>query len=205
MKAKDFELHASELIVAVDNKKILWPVEWKEDILTLSSSLSSYARELNGANESQAKRQSSLHPIHKLNDNATGQYWPSIAKVNVPDILRILSDYMESCAEFEPIELKDEMFPTDSSPSQRYNALRNVALAIPVQVLRYNCGGGASLLVFIQRVPAMFTENNKLTQFMRMLGTIEPQVPIYQKRAMRKRFSKEIGLLNSSDAKPHVL
>ena len=51
----------------------------------------------------------------------------------------------------------------------------------------------------------MFTENDKLTYFMRMLGTIEPQVPVYHTRAMRKKFNKEIGVLNSTDVKPHVL
>ena len=40
---------------------------------------------------------------------------------------------------------------------------------------------------------------------MKTLKKIEPLVPVFHTRAMRKQFSKDIGLLHSVDIQPHVL
>ena len=61
------------------------------------------------------------------------------------------------------------------------------------------------MLLFLQKVPNLFNEDDKLTEFMRMLKKIEPEVPVYHTRAMRKNLSKEVGSLNSTDLKPHVI
>ena len=57
----------------------------------------------------------------------------------------------------------------------------------------------------MQKVPAPFTESDKLTKFSKMLGIIKPLVPVYHTRAMRNKFAKEIGTLHSIDIKPYVI
>ena len=51
---------------AVEKRCILWPSDWKEDIIKLSSVLSSYKDELKTANSEQKERQQQLHPIRTV-------------------------------------------------------------------------------------------------------------------------------------------
>ena len=57
----------------------------------------------------------------------------------------------------------------------------------------------------MQKVLALFTESDKLTKFSKMLHIIKSLVPVYHTRAMRNKFSKEIGTLHSIDIKPYVI
>ena len=202
---KDCNMHAALLISAVESDLIRWPEDWKRDIVGLSSSLYSYAISLRQANEAQQDRQSKLYPVRQLLQNATGQYWPSIEESKVHSDLLILSDFMKNAENLEPILVEDEHFSRDITPAHKLYLMGNIALSVPVQAIRYNSGGGATVLLFLQKVPALFNEDDKLTEFMRMLKKIEPEVPVYHTRAMRKNFSKEVGSLNSTDLKPHVI
>ena len=58
------------------------------------------------------------------------------------------------------------------------------------------------LLVFMQKVPALFTGSD---EFSKMLGIVKPLVPVYHTRAMRKKFAKKIGSLHSIDIKPYMI
>ena len=133
---KDCDMHATSLISAVENDLIRWPDDWKEDIVRLSSSLSSYARSLRQANQAQQSRQSKLHPVRQLLENATGQYWPSIERGKVHTDLLILSDFMENSDDFEPVLVEDEHFPNNITPAHKMYLLGNIALTVPVQAIR---------------------------------------------------------------------
>ena len=204
LNATECEYHASSLIEAINNDSINWPRSWKDDIIALSSSLSSYSKWLKSSNDNQQARQSLLHPVRQLHENAKGRYWPCVDRAKVHKDLSFLSEFMESLDDYDPVLLEDEHFPPDISPSFRYQLMNNIALAVPVQALQYNAGGGSSVLTFLQKVPALFNEDDKLTQFMRMLRKIEDQVPVYHTRAMRKQFAKEVGSLHQTEIKPHV-
>ena len=54
------------LIIALENSTVIWPENWRNDILEISSSLSSYAEYLKQANNEQQKRQSALHPVRQV-------------------------------------------------------------------------------------------------------------------------------------------
>ena len=50
------------LMEALEKHAIVWPEEWKKDIVDLGASLTSYSKELKAANENQQNRQSQLYP-----------------------------------------------------------------------------------------------------------------------------------------------
>lgn len=62
-------------------------------------------------------------------------------------------------------------------------------------------------MYFMYRVPqdASVSENERLTKAMQTLKRIEPQIPVYHTRAMRKQFQKEVSFLHGADFKPHIL
>ena len=63
---------------------------------------------------------------------------------------------------------------------------------------------GSSTPTFLQKVPRLFDENERMEVAVRMLKKMELEVPVYHTPAMRKRFQKEIKLLNSPTP-PHVV
>ncbi|XP_066934138.1 uncharacterized protein [Clytia hemisphaerica] len=69
---------------------------------------------------------------------------------------------------------------------------------------KYDPGGGSNTLVFLQKVATLVAENEKMDIAMKMLKAVEPDIPIYHTRAMRRKFQQEVKLL-SSPTPPHVL
>ena len=70
---------------------------------------------------------------------------------------------------------------------------------------RYDPRGCSSVKVFIQKVSPTFTEDDKLTMAICMLKEFEREIPIYQTRAMRQLFYKQINSLHYVNILPHVL
>ena len=60
-------------------------------------------------------------------------------------------------------------------------------------------------MVFLQRVLAAFTEDDKLTMAVRMLKKVEPDIPLYSTRAMRRTFQTQINSMHSVNIPKHVL
>ena len=50
--------------------------------------------------------------------------------------------------------------------------------------------------LFLQKVPRLFDENERIEVAVRMLKKVEPEIPVYNTRAMRQKFQREIKLLN---------
>ena len=121
------KIHSSNLIDAIEDSSIIWPTAWKDDIVELSSSVSSYATWLQGSNKDQKSRQSQLHPVRTLTENAEGQYWPSVERGKVHNDLSFLSQFMEDSDEFEPVLVEDEHFAPNITPSRKYYLMTNIA------------------------------------------------------------------------------
>ena len=83
----EYELHASAVSSVIEKQSIFWPEEWKEDILKLSSSLSSYGQALKRSNDVQHKNQSQLYPVRQISVKANAQFCPPVEKTNVNTIL----------------------------------------------------------------------------------------------------------------------
>ena len=69
----------------------------------------------------------------------------------------------------------------------------------------YDPGGGSNIFIFIQRVFATFTEDNKLTMAVHMLKTVEEDIPKYKTKEMRRVFQKQINNLHSVNIPEHIL
>ena len=68
---------------------------------------------------------------------------------------------------------------------------------------RYDPGGCSSVMVFIQKVSQTFTEDDKVTTAIGMLRKLEPEIPIYQTRAIRQLFYKQINSVHCVNIPPH--
>ena len=93
-------------------------------------------------NEQQKKNHESLIPIRHLADHVGGQTFKSVEKSNVKQSLLKLSDMMKSRKNCEYMMIGDDCFETTLSTAQRHETLKNIFLEVPVQVLRYDPGGG---------------------------------------------------------------
>ena len=70
---------------------------------------------------------------------------------------------------------------------------------------RYDPGVGSSVMIFIYKVAIDSNENDRLTMAMRLLKEIEPMIPTFHTRIMRRNFQKKIFSLNTTDIAPHIL
>ena len=61
------------------------------------------------------------------------------------------------------------------------------------------------MFIFIQIVLAAFTEDDKLTMAVRMLQTVEEDIPKYKTRVMRRVFQKQINNLQSVNIPKYIL
>ena len=69
----------------------------------------------------------------------------------------------------------------------------------------YDPGGGSNVFIFIQRVLAAFTDDDKLTMAVRMLKTVEEHIPKYKTREMRRVFQNQKNNLHSVNIPKHIL
>ena len=145
------KLHADNLIKAIEKRCILWPAQWKEDLIKMSSSLSTYAKELEEANEHQQSRHLMLHPSRTISEYAECQFLPAVAKHEVHKELPTLSDAVHDLEECVPILIEDDYFEPTITASHRLYLLSIMALADPVQLIRYDSGGGSCVMHFIQK------------------------------------------------------
>ena len=103
----------------------------------MSSSFSSYAEYLTLSNSLQQLRQSQLYPSRQISTNATSQYWPAVEPHFVNVKLNKLSEVMELQEDLIPLLIdEEEHFDDDLSRHKIYNLLSNLALAVPVMVIR---------------------------------------------------------------------
>ena len=181
MEVKDCELHSENLLNAANSTGVSWPGEWGSDIIRLSNSLSTYASELRKANEKQQERQSQLCPVRQISKNATCHYWPAVAKDKVDEKFSKLSSVMSEMENEVPILVTEEDHFTEIlTPMQKYRLYKEVvSLEVSVVVIRYDPGGGCPLIVFMELVDSSFSEDARYNIAMKMLATIEPDIPKY--------------------------
>ena len=205
MEVKDCELHSENLLNAANSTGVSWPGEWGSDITRLSNSLSTYASELCKANEKQQERHSQLYPVHQISKNATIHYWSAMAKDKVDETFSKLSIVMSEMENEVPILVTGEDHFTDIlMPMQKYRLYKDVvSLEVSVMVIRYD-PGGCPLIVFMGRVDSSYSEDARYNIAMKMLATIEPDIPKYHTRSMRRQFKKTIDIL-SAEIKPHQI
>ena len=58
---------------------------------------------------------------------------------------------------------------------------------------------------FIQKISENSTEDSRVTMDVRTVAKIEPEIPVYHSRAMRKVISKELQSIHSCSIQLHIL
>ena len=69
---------------------------------------------------------------------------------------------------------------------------------------RYDPGGGSNTFTFLEKVPTLFDERDRMDIAMKMLERMEPDIPTYHTQAIQREFQKQVKLL-SSPTPPHVV
>ena len=133
-----------------------------------------------------------LHPSRTISEYAECQFLPAVAKHEVHKELLTLSDAVHDLEECVPILIEDDYFEPTITTSHRIYLLSIMALADAVQLIRYDSGGGTSVMHFIQKISENSTEDSRVTMAVRMVAKIEPEIPVYHSRAMRKVFSEQL-------------
>ena len=123
----------------------------------------------------------------------------AVAKDKVDEKFSKLSSVMSEMENEVPILVTDEDHFTDIlTPMQKYRLYKDVmSLEVSVMVIRYDPGGGCPLIVFMERVDSTFSEDARYNIAIKILATIEPDIPKYHTRSMRRQFKKTIDILSA--------
>ena len=177
-------------------------IEFKDEIISLSESLSSYARYLN----QKAKRMNLYHrsptPIRELSSNLKLKFiLPSVVP---PPSLHHIDAVLVSKSEYE-YESFTHLLPSDSTQKHRFmDQLFSNGLSVPCVILIYTAGGNIGNLVFGWRVPNEMDQSIIFEQSQRVVEEIKLVIPQYHTRAMRSVMFEKFGRISTS-VKPAIL
>lgn len=181
--------------------------EWntfKELLMTLIESISSYASYLAVRNKAMKRHHSSSEPAVNYSDAVNVKYLPKFAH-SVSPLLASLDLSLSSASMYHKLFVND-FTPTDRT--QRYLFIRELekGLSSPLFFFTYTHGSSVGNYYFIWKAPeetavcmeACSSEN------LRLVEEIRSQIPIYHTRSMRKEFCNMCGRI-SPKSNPYIL
>eukprot|EP00117_Sycon_ciliatum_P049112 scpid93926/ scgid34867/ len=107
---------------------------------------------------------------------------------------RKLDSALRNRPTFDPLFYDEELLlGTILTKDQRYRLFKDLAVSVPIDVLRFDAGGGTSATVIIWRVSSDISESEHVGQIARLVKSLEPNLPEYHTRQMRKEFFSKYG------------
>ena len=179
--------------------------EWiniRGELVSLSESLSAYARYLN----QKAKRMNLYHrsptPIRDLSSNLKLKFiLPSV----IPQpLFRNIDAVFQSKADYE-YESLTHLLPSDSTQKHRFlDQLFSNGLSVPCVVLMYSAGGNIGNLCFGWKVPDDIDSSIVFENSQSVIEEVKLVIPRYHTRVMRSVMFEKFGRISPA-TKPAIL
>ena len=190
--------HARTLFALLD-KPCITGKRWnsmRSDIEGLANTMRGYTEYLDSALKSQRERQSREQPVRQLSEHLTVTCREPVAMADLSGDELKINEWLVKAGEYEPVFF-DELTILGKvlTKDQRYKLLKNVKISVPLNVLRYDPGGGSSVVTVLWRVPLKETDGDHATNIVQLIKQIEPQLPVFHTRQMRQEFYSKYGQL----------
>lgn len=191
--------HARALLSLVA-KPILAGNDWRamrDDVEGLATAMMGYCEYLEAACEKQKERQSRPQPVRQISTNVSVTCLAPVQLSELSPAERKLNDWMVLEDAYTPVFYDEEtIFDKALTKDQRYKFLKALKISRPLDVLRYDPGGGSSAVVVLWWVPDKETESNHATHIARLVKLLESQLPVFHTRQMRRDFYAQYGRLS---------
>lgn len=80
-----------------------------------------------------------------------------------------------------------------ASSWHRFDFINRIQLSVPVDVLKYQPGGSKTGITFLWKVERNRTQDEQLTQTTRVISSLQPSLPQYHTRYMKKDFKRKVA------------
>ena len=191
--------HARALLSLVA-KPIIAGNEWRavrDDVDGLAAAMMGYCEYLEAACEKQKERQARPQPVRQISANVSVTCRTPVQLSELSPAERKVNDWMVLEDAYTPVFYDEEtIFDKVLTKDQRYKFLKALKISRPLDVLRYDPGGGSSAVVVLWWVPDKETESNHATHIARLVKLLESQLPVFHTRQMRRDFYTQYGRLS---------
>ncbi|ESP00199.1 hypothetical protein LOTGIDRAFT_173358 [Lottia gigantea] len=139
------ESHSRNLITLIGKPlTISWDKNLKSSIETLAALLEQVALYLDNHNKRQQEYQSKLIPARQISDNASVQHHPAGPFGICKKSHQMIEDSLITSEVYQPHYLDPDVYCKSMSACQKHRFLQDITLSFPVDVLRYDPGGGTA-------------------------------------------------------------
>ena len=168
----------------------------RTDIKDLAESLTGYQTYLENSCEKQIEWQRLPRPVRQVSDAITVTYHSPGALSDL-SVDEKLDDRIGSEGAYIPVTFSEgDILGKSFSNSQRYRFLKSLKIAHPLDVLKYDPGGGAHAVVIMWSAPTGESESNHATQDGRLVKSLQDRLPEVHTRHMRKEFFSKYGQIS---------
>ena len=169
----------------------------RDDVEGLAAAMMGYCEYLEAACEKQKERQARPQPVRQISANMSVTCRTPVQLSELSPAERKVNDWMVLEDAYTPVFYDEEtIFDKVLTKDQRYKFLKALKISRPLDVLRYDPGGGSSAVVVLWWVPDKETESNHATHIARLVKLLESQLPVFHTRQMRRDFYTQYGRLS---------
>ncbi|KAK0155231.1 hypothetical protein N1851_002422 [Merluccius polli] len=196
MCAAFLDSHSQALLSLCDRPYMSSTAAWrtlKEDILSLATCLHNYVEYLKRKRDTTFANHNSSQPVRVLSDNIAVTHHK-----NTPDVAArylLLDNVMCQTDTLTHVLLDDTVHLEEpfASSWHRFEFINRIQLSVPVDVLKYQPGGRKTGITFLWKVERNRTQDEQLTQTIRVVSSLQPFLPQYHTRYMKKDFKRKVA------------
>ncbi|XP_054483050.1 uncharacterized protein LOC129115850 [Anoplopoma fimbria] len=196
MCATFLDSHSQALLSLCDRPYMSSTAAWrtlKEDILNLATCLRNYVEYLKRKRDTTFANHNSSQPVRVLSENIAVTHHK-----NTPEMAaryRLLDNVMCQTDTLTPVLLDDTVHLEEpfASSWHRFDFINRIQLSVPVDVLKYQPGGSKTGVTLLWKVERNRTQDEQLTQTTGVVTSLQPFLPQYHTRYMKKDFKRKVA------------
>jgi hypothetical protein len=194
MRQESLKFHSDKLFSICLRPSMSCYKAFCEKIVELAECLKSYGEYLQVQLDSVKHNQSLSHPVREVATSCFVKHRkPPSSDNNVSNIYHPLDYDLKHSELLEPVLFDESKHLTEpfSSPLQRFSFISKLSLSMPVDTLHYCPGGSTYGILYVWRVDPNRTVDDDKLQTSRMVAKLQPLLPVYHTRQMKKDFKKK--------------
>ena len=192
MKRESLKFHSDKLFCVCLRPSISCYKAFCEKIVELAECLKNYGEYLQVQLENAKHDQSLSHPVREVATSCFVKHRQPCSD-NVSNIYQPLDYILKHTELLEPVLFNESKHLTQpfSNPLQRFHFVSKLSLSMPVDTLYYCPGGSKYGVLYVWHVNPNRTVDDDKLQTSRVVTKLQPLLPVYHTRQMKRDFKKK--------------
>lgn len=165
----------------------------KEDLFSLVTCLRYCVEYLERKSDTTSANHSSSKPVRVVSENISVTHHKNTLEVAAR--YQLLDNVMCQTDPLTPVLLDETVHPKEpfASSWHRFDFINRIQLSVPVDVLKYHPGSNKTGITSLWKVERTRTQDEQLTQTTQVVSSLQPFLPQYHTRYMKKEFKRKVA------------